>query len=141
MCECLNECNLSEELFENKYLKIKVKTNYDEIGIIEQNAKKCYQLCEIYSDTNMPDIRYNTMGGRPSIDVEINKNKYDCMLDTGAKISVLEYELLKCMGRYKLYETETDIRCANDSQIEIVGKSILTMNIGYIYHEIEFFYN
>ena len=45
------------------------------------------------------------MGGRPSIDVDISGNVIRYFLDTRAKISVIEYDLLKGLGRFRVNET------------------------------------
>ena len=138
----VNKNNVCNEFIDNvnNFYKINSKINIDELGIFSYSKMMQNDICEIYDISKMvPKINYNVMGGRPSVCVEINKNKYECMLDTGAKISVLEFDLTKSMGKLKVNETKMDIRCANGSKIPIMGKTIINVKLGNIMKEIEFY--
>ena len=41
------------------------------------------------------------MGGRPSVEVKIYDKMAKCMLDTGAKISVIEYDIITTINTIK----------------------------------------
>ena len=50
------------------------------------------------------------VGGRPSIDVIINGFQVRCLLDTGAKTSVIKQDLLSSLGQFKINEIHTKIK-------------------------------
>ena len=74
-------------------------------------------------------IKYDMMGGGPSIDVDINGNVIRCLLNTGATISVIEYYLLRRLGRFRINETDTKIKCANESSLKIIGITTVGIKI------------
>ena len=39
-----------------------------------------------------------------------------CMLDTGAKISVIEYDIIKTIETIKIDKSNLEVRCANGSK-------------------------
>jgi len=60
------------------------------------------------------------------------------MLDTGAKISVIEYDIIKTIKTIKIDKSNLEVRCANGSQIKVKGKAKLKITIGNHCKMIEF---
>jgi hypothetical protein len=87
----------------------KIMNNCNEICTINKvNNKE-----EIYNNNGTERVRcdnklikYDMMGGRPSIEVLINDKIVRCLLDTGAKISVINSELLNSLGRFEIMKTD-----------------------------------
>ena len=115
----LNDCDC---LFENDVCCNKIFVNDDKCMLDNIcNYNKNLKFKEI-SVINKNFIKYDMMSGRPSIELEINNNHVRCLLDTGARISVIENSLLKMLGIFKIESTEVSVRCANESNLKILGK-------------------
>ena len=70
--------------------------------------------------------------------MDINGNVIRCLLDTGAKISVIEYDLLRKLGRFKINETDTKIKCANESSLKVIGMTTVEIKINDQVKKIDF---
>ena len=53
------------------------------------------------------------------VEVKIYDKMARCMLDTGAKISVIEYDIIKKIKTIKIDKSNLEVRCANGSQIKV----------------------
>ena len=132
-CECLFENDFMNDLHDNiSKCMIDVLINDDEINI---------NKIAILNNDNMNNnlIEYDIMGGRPSVNLKINGIKIGCLLDTGAKISVIELKLLNRIGIYKIKESDISIKCANESQLQIVGKVNIKVELNNLYKKIDFY--
>lgn len=114
------------------------KTTIDSIKIIKFLKNEKEGICEIRDlttkETNVNEresqISYNIMQGRPSISVDILGTKIECLLDTGARVNVMRYNTLRQISDVKLEPSEEKLKCANDSQLEVMGKVDLVVTIG-----------
>lgn len=114
------------------------KTTIDSIKIVKFLKKEKEGICEIRdlttkeTDVNEREsqISYNIMQGRPSISVDILGTKIECLLDTGARVNVMRYNTLRQISDVKLEPSEEKLKCANDSQLEVMGKVHLVVTIG-----------
>ena len=61
-----------------------------------------------------------------------------CMLDTGAKIGEIEYDIIKTIKTIKIDKSNLEVRCANGSQIKVKEKAKLKITIGNHCKIIEF---
>ena len=110
----------------------KPKTN--EVGAIS-NIKKFGKKLEAdldnqnakYDDYN---IVYDKMGGRPSVTIHMNTISKQCLLDTGARMNVMDSSILKDIGISHLKEYGDKIWCANGSPLETLGRIKLKIKIG-----------
>ena len=75
-------------------------------------------------------IEYNKFQGRPSVDVQVEGKRMNCLLDTGAGINVLSASGWKKLGSKQLEECEMKLRCANNSTLETMGKVSLNVQVG-----------
>ena len=137
----INDCNLMR----------------DEINVIEnkcdQNCKKIISICEaklinsnkkfVYDETldkhinNISvlnddlEIVYDKMGGRPSVIVGINRIYFKhCLLDTGARMNVIDSSIIKEIGGIDIKPHNEGIWCANGSPLETFGNVKLKIQIG-----------
>ena len=75
------------------------------------------------------EIVYNKMGGRPSLKLRINEKWLDCLLDTGARINVIDEEVVNKLKNVKIKIAEDRIACANGSKLKTKGRAILNIEI------------
>ena len=143
--EITNEVNVKEEEAEQKQNKDrtneKVRRFIKNKLVIKQGQKKDeskeIQLLTI-DEERIQRIRYDKMQGRPSITLMIENKEYECLLDTGARVNVMDKKILDELQGVKLIHTEEKLRCANDSQLEMVGKVKIIVQIGKRKEEIDF---
>jgi len=69
------------------------------------------------------------MGGRQSVKVKIYDKMAICMLDTGANISVIEYDIIKTIKTIKIDKSNLEVKCANGRQTKVKGKAKLKITI------------
>ena len=119
----------------NKFIKKehpKVR-NTDTIKYINElkynNSDKNGEIRET-KDWKSREISYDRMQGRPSITLEIDGKKWDCLLDTGARVNVMAKDVAEKIQNIEIRPTEETLRCANDSNLSIVGKTTLEVSIG-----------
>ena len=84
----------------------------------------------VNKDDGVSSIVYDKMKGRPSVQVEIQGLRADCLLDTGARINVMSYRFFRRLRDKTLNKTEDVLRCANNSPLIIKGRTELEVNIG-----------
>ena len=84
------------------------------------------------------EISYNKMQGRPSILVSIRGVRFDCLLDTGARINVMSMEGFRKLGEITLQESEEKLQCANDSSLETCGKIRVEVEVAGVCKEVTF---
>ena len=77
-----------------------------------------------------PRITYDRMQGRPSIEVAIQEQNFDCLLDTGARVNVMSLRVFNTLSDVRLKETSIKLRCANNSILEAKGEIDLDTRIG-----------
>ena len=83
-------------------------------------------------------IVYDRMGGRPSMKIKINGFWKNCLLDTGARMNVVDDEVIRSWSGIRRIMSVDTISCANGSALKTKGKVILDIEIGDIKKEIEF---
>ena len=71
--------------------------------------KKQIQL-SIIEESRKTRIRYDKMQGRPSVTIKIRDKKYECLLDTGARINVVRVVTLCKYLNLKLTKILTYVR-------------------------------
>ena len=76
---------------------------------ISETCRKIY--CSFYDFDSI--ITYTHMGGRPRVEVKIYDKMARCMLDTGAKISVIEYDIITTINTIKIDKSYPEVRCKN----------------------------
>ena len=76
------------------------------------------------------NIMYDSMQGRPSVEIEIRGKCFKCLLDTGARVNVLSSKILGVLGEIHVEETDMKLRCANNSILPAVGEVTLETRIG-----------
>jgi len=77
-------------------------------------------------------IRYDKMQGRPSVEVTIQNRVINCLLDTGARINVISEVIFQKLIGLELRESRDILRCANNSQLLILGKTTVPVQINQI---------
>lgn len=70
------------------------------------------------------------MNDRPSLNVSCAGIKVDCLLDTGARISVLDKSIFDKLKGVKLQKSEDKLFCANDNTLETLGTVDIKVKIG-----------
>jgi len=101
----------------------------------------------VYNDNNLSIINncdkiyenYNITDNRPMINLKINNVVTACLLDTGAKISVIKYELLKRIGKFTIINSDINVKCANNSSLKIMGKVYLNVKLNEKMENIDFY--
>ena len=68
-------------------------------------------------------IRYDKMQERPSVQIEIQGRRVECLLDTGARINVINEDIFNLLNGLELRESKETLRCANNSRLEIFRKN------------------
>ena len=138
VCECMNDtddnfkiivnnsnsnCDMYKYLYNNDVNCIYQPTRLSNI------SETCREIdCSFYDFDSI--ITYNHMGGRPRVEVKIYDKMASCMLDTGPKISVIEYDIITTIN--------PEVRCAKGSQVKVKGKAKLKITIGNHCKMIEF---
>ena len=84
------------------------------------------------------NIVYDKMGGRPSLKIKINGVWKDCLLDTGARVNVIDAEIVKDFKNCKWKIGEDKVSCANGSALKTKGRVQLNVEIDGVEKEIEF---
>jgi hypothetical protein len=74
-------------------------------------------------------IEYGMMGGRPSLKIKLNGIWRNCLLDTGARINVIDEEILNDLETVKIMPITDNIACANGSTLQVKGKTQLMVEI------------
>ena len=70
--------------------------------------------------------------------MRINEKWLDCLLDTGARINVIDEEVVNNLKNVKIKIAEDRIACANGSKLKTKGRAILNIEIDGIVKDIEF---
>ena len=83
-------------------------------------------------------IRYDKMNGRPSVEVSIMGQRMECLLDTGAAANVMNWAMFQMLQDAVLNETQDTLRCANDSLLNIRGKTMVEVELGVKKRSISF---
>ena len=117
-----------EEIVQRKIYKFmkmdksnaEVKTGGDEIAWITEEKES----------GNGCTITYQTMKGRPSVNTQIQGIITECLLDTGARINVMSNALFSRFDNATLTRSSDILKCANDSSLEVRGKTKLEVRIG-----------
>jgi len=114
----------------NKYLNDRTdKMSEEIIGEIEIMTLKEWKELEIV---------YNRMQGRPSLEIVIQNKRWDCLLDTGARVNVIGNDIVQQLGNIVVRPTTERLRCANDSALNTLGKITVEVHIGNRRRTIEF---
>lgn len=69
------------------------------------------------------------MQNRPSAEIEIQDQKMECLLDTGATVNVMSWSKFKKLRNIELINATDTLRCANDGLLETKGKAIIEVKI------------
>ena len=94
----------------------------------------------IFCLNNKININYNFLNGRPSLYCKLNGEEVNCLLDTGASISVVDRTIVDKLQNIKINVSHTgNVKCANESKVTILGRAKLNVNIGDESHEINFY--
>ena len=83
-----------------------------------------------YFNKDQYNIVYDKMGGRPSVIIGINNYFKNCLLDTGARMNVIDSSIIKEIGNPGLEKHGDKIWCANGSPLKTLGRIKLKINIG-----------
>ena len=83
-----------------------------------------------FEDVDNYNIVYDKMGGRPSVLIGIHNYKRNCLLDTGARMNVMDSTVIREIGGLKLREHGDAIWCANGSPLKTLGRIRLKVKIG-----------
>ena len=78
------------------------------------------------------------MGGIPSLKFKINGFLKYCLLDTGARINVIDEDVIKDWKNVKRRLSEENVSCANGSPLTTRGKVILEVEIDKNVENVEF---
>ena len=76
-----------------------------------QPDETCHVICALKdSCKNQPliIIIYNFVGGKPNAEAKINVKIVKCLLDTGKKISVIEYGITKAESNVNIDNSDLD---------------------------------
>jgi transposase InsO family protein len=116
----------------------------DSIGSVNveyRDDRKIFDLGAVNrgnNDEEKSKIEYNKMGGRPSMRMKLNGNWRNCLLDTGARINVIDKENIKDLGNVQIRSMYDGISCANGSALKVLGRTILEVEINQKKAKIEF---
>ena len=75
------------------------------------------------------NIKYDKLDGRPSIDFYIKDREVHCLLDTGARVNVIEASLIKNIPNIRIRESRRRLACANASELINYGTVLLKIKI------------
>ena len=62
----------------------------------------------------------------------------ECLLDTGARINVTNEDIFNLLNGLELRESRETLRCANNSRLEVLGKTIVDVRIGDMKEMVKF---
>ena len=88
--------------------------------------------------TGNKQIRYDIMGGRPSLEILLNEEKKMCLLDTGARMNVIDKKTMEDVKGVLVRTIGKGIFCANGSSLDTLGKVRLNVQIENECKTIEF---
>ena len=94
-------------------------------------------VINVIDEANDNRIVYDKMQGRPSVTMIIENTKIECLLDTGARINVMDESIIRKLG-LTIEPTEERLRCANNSKLDTLGKTSIKTTIGNIAKMITF---
>jgi len=135
-------CDIEENKFKNDYAidkndvrgDLKLELN-GKVGVDNASENKIYIL---NSALEQSQIVYDKMGGRPSIKLKLNGKLSQCLLDTGARINVIDITAVKEIGNVEIKLIKNGIFCANGSPLKTIGLVELIVIIDGIEKKIEF---
>ena len=133
MNENIYENNLSDlcilendnDLFNNNSKNLNLTNAFEmnetinNISISDLCVYKNNNLCD-FNDLNL--INYCKIDGRPFNKITLNNLKVYALFDTGAKISVVDRNVVKKLGLKISKEKSKSVSCANGSELIILGK-------------------
>ena len=120
--------------FDDKIIDMYPKLN-------ETILKNKFDLCAYNENLNIDEkyvIVYDRMGGRPSLKIKINGHWKNCLLDTGARINVIDNNVISTWKNVKRKLGNDKVSCANGSPLQTKGRVILEVEIDRVIKEIEF---
>jgi hypothetical protein len=85
------------------------------------------------------NIKYDKLDGRPSIDFYIKDREVHCLLDTGARVNVIELSLIKNIPNTRIRESRRRLACANASELINYGTVLLKIKIEGSQKNIKFY--
>ena len=127
--ECNNDCTEIVTIEEMKK-KVNKKINRDTHTLNVHNHTKSDNIYDINLDAFQYEIVYNKMGGRPSVLIETNNIFIHCLLDTGARMNVIDSSVIKNIEGVDIKSYDEGIWCANGSTLETLGRVKLKVKIG-----------
>jgi len=83
-------------------------------------------------------INYHKMQGRPSVEITLQGKTTECLLDTGARINAMSKNIFDMLEGTELRESSEILRCANNSLLQIMGRTTLAVRIGQVTKMVEF---
>ena len=127
------------EKFVNWKVRRFLKGNFEPIDEMndKQKAKIEEELC-IIKEMTENIIRYDKLQGRPSVTIRIKGYELECLLDTGATVNVMSWEIFCKLPNVELTNTDDTLRCANDSTLETMGKATMEVEISGRCHTVTF---
>jgi len=128
----------SDEIFSGNCEMLTKFEKWHDSFKIDDNMSKNIPIMTIDEIKKEAEIVYNVMQGRPSLKINLNQCWLDCLLDTGARVNVIDGKMLKNMKDVKIEMTNERLRAANDSVIKTLGKAILETEINGCTKWIEF---
>jgi len=78
------------------------------------------------------------MQGRPSVEITLQGKTTECLLDTRARINAMSQNTFYVLEGTELRESGEILRYGNNSLLQIMGRTILSMRIGQVTKMVEF---
>ena len=101
--------------FKRKKFTMGVEGEEESLGVMEEVPRSL--------------INYDIMQGRPSVTVEIAGLVLECLLNTGARINVMSWNIVKMLKDVVIEECEEKLKCANDSRLETMGRTTIEVKL------------
>ena len=108
---------------------MKEEIEYIEPIINVQNETEDAQIMTV-KEFKDAKLVYNKMGGRPSVKLKIQGRELDCLLDTGARVNVMSKEIFQELKNIEIMVSNANLKCANESRLEVLGKARVETIIG-----------
>jgi transposase InsO family protein len=143
VCNCLCDCR-SDGVLENIPLKVcKLDCWKEEFNVkcfnntIKRKGNKVKN--EGILKISKLNIKYDKLNGRPSIEFYIKDRNVQCLLDTGARVNVIEANIVQRMKNVKIRESTRRLTCANDSELINYGTILVKVIIEGRQRMVEFY--
>ena len=116
-----------EESRTNEKIVRFLKKDFDTDDSQNEGTQEREGIMVIGEENNI--IRYDKMQGRPSVTIEIQDEHIECLLDTGARINVMNWKTFQRFQGVILTNTDITLHCANDGELKVKGKARLKVTI------------